>query len=125
MWSQILLKMMLYPAQTLKASPEAGDSQEVTHVASSPGGYLHWCQPWGEVDPGGPMKENIRMEEKGSGRKLGMLPSSAHMPQSFHGTERSVQVEMMPRGSLLLPEAWETQLVPVLGGPRLLISGKK
>lgn len=65
------------------------------------------------------------MEEKGSGRKLGMHPSSALMAWFFHGSERSMQVEMMLRGSLLLPAAWETQLVRVLGGARPLSSGKE
>ena len=90
---------------------QLGDSREVTHTAASPRGYLHWCQPRGEMDPGGPMKENALMEEKGSGKKLGTHPSNALMAWPFHGTERSVRVEMMPRGRLLLPVAWEIQLV--------------
>lgn len=77
------------------------------------------------MDPGGPRKENALMEEKGSGRKLGTHSSNAHMAWSFHGTERSVWVEMMLRGSLLPPAAWETQLVQELGGPGPLSSGQE
>lgn len=124
-----MLKMTPYPAQLLKASPgslpQLGDSQKVTCTAASPRGHPYWGQPQGEMDPATLAKENIFMEGKGSGRKLVTHPSNAHTTSSFHIMEKREQVEMISRRSLLLPVAWETQLISVLGGLRPLSSGKK
>lgn len=122
----MLLKMMPYPSE-LQGFPrrQLGDSRVVTCTASIPRQYLRWCQSQGEMDPGRSMKKKILMEEKGSRRELVMHPSSTHMGLSFHGTERSMQVEMMSRESLLLSATWETQLIWVLGGPGPLSSGKE
>lgn len=45
-----------------------GDNQEVNRAVASPGECLCWCQTQGQMGPDRLRKENVLMEDKGSGR---------------------------------------------------------
>lgn len=82
-----------------------GDSQVVTRTVTTPRGYLHCYLPWGDMDYGGPMKENAPIEQEEIWKETGQLSlQCSHSPCM----ERSEWMEMTLRWSLLLPGTWET-----------------